>query len=166
HFLYLSRQGMNLGDACEWYGRCLLGQAQLPGADGKDASRHALLLQPFLSEPPWPGPQVPSMRLPGPVAEHMPERAASLLPAHSAWIDDLWSPEERASAVAWLRDRVDFDFRVDPEYLGAVHLVAIDPELAELSVVRALNEPASAFAIDITPTWRTSADGYSFVFRE
>lgn len=165
HFLFMRRFNVSVEMALEWYNECRRGTVRLPEVEGNDLSQRELFGPKTLSEPPWPGLQCSAeTKIPGVVVAASPCRACSLLPSDPSWIDDLWDDDERREAADWLRNRLDFDFSVDPEYVGAAHLVALEGDLVELGVAR-VGEVRDGFAIHISPTFCGEGSGYSFILR-
>ncbi len=162
-FVFARRYTLDGRGGLAWYLRCRNGDPKLPEIEQQDAP---LLCENFLAEPPWPGLQCQtSSKVPGSCCE-LPGRTASLIPSEPGWEARYWSADERVGAIAFLRDTVGFDFDIDPEYLGAAHLVAADPELRSADLVREEMPKSDGFRVRVVVEFHSdTVDGFTLILR-
>lgn len=150
-FGYCRRYSLSGPEGLGWFKECAAGRVQLPPAERADTK---LDLQPLLAEPPWPRLSSPwELPVPGALLDTPPSRRSSLIP-HPEWQDSCFDEGELEAVRSWLRKELNFDFGVDPELLGAVHLVRVDPDLVSVHEERMPAEAGKQFRMRIVPTFR------------
>lgn len=163
-FAFCRRYTLSGRDGLGWFKACVGGNVQLPQAERANTP---LLLRPLLSEPPWPQLSSPwDLRVPGALLPAAPGRHASLIPTPSGWEVAFFNETERDAVRQWLGEQLSLDFSVDPELLGAVHLVRLDPDLESVHEERLASDGTGAFRMRIVPKFRgVAATGLTFTLR-
>lgn len=161
YFLFFRRYLLSGDAGLRWYRSCATRSVRLPEEEGG----HPLGTMDLLSEPPWPALMFRTKSLtPGSVVPHQAHRTSSLIPDRVPWEAGLWNEQERDRALSWLSEKVEWDFRVDPEELGAARLLVVDPDLANVGVSRDLAPRSRGFGIRVEANFRNApVDGYTFI---
>ncbi len=161
YFLFFRRYLLSGEEGLRWFRSCAARTVSLP----EDEGGHQLATMDLLAEPPWPALMFPTNSLtPGSVVPHQASRRSSLIPDRVAWEANIWDAQERDCALSWLSQKVEFDFEVDPEELGAAHLLVMDPDLINVAVSRDLEPRERGFGVRVEANFRSApVDGYTFI---
>jgi hypothetical protein len=163
-FAFFRRYSLSGSEGLAWFKACAGGNVQLPQVERADTP---LLLTRLLSEPPWPHLSSPwEQVVPGTVQPPAPGRHASLIPEQSRWHEEVFDEDELATVRSWLQDKLAFNYSVDPELLGAVHLVRMDPELGGVAEERLPENDDHKFRMRVTPKFiGGTSSGFTFTLR-
>jgi len=127
--IYVEGFRLPIDRVLDWYANCCAGTVTLPIGEGVGADEVILAHAAFSSEPPWPH-LVATNDLPFLGGARGTVRAHHLFQVDKpSAIDLLMGCDE---AVRWLSDRLFFDLKTYPEWVGSVHLVAPNPVFREL----------------------------------